>query len=695
LAGERAWRVKEDTTKVQAEEEHAEPRQNRYVVLGEGFVGHHSQPVQPGMIEKPVFDQRSDKHEQDRESQIQCLEAQEQKPQYPANKYEVQYAEDDPGKGKNQITGQGHQSRGRSQNGLAAEKRPKTQAVPGGQKEAGAYGQEKAGHDQGTHSKPEGIGLEGNACNAEIVEIKTEMVQKHEQDGRAPERVQCCLAGRWDAMSILHDMISTACISMARLLPVHVSRIVGKACFTASWRLSGLAAVLFLSLFGACAPTHEPVVSKPEPVHALTLEKPFGLSMTLEEYLNQVLARQYPAAVRAFSPPDRPGEYFVELAHEPAVIHLAAGVRSYAARATGLAAGLDNGDILIWSDWPCPALTLPEAAPVDLLTWDGTSAFLGASDTQRKMLHIFDLRLCALVDAVPSENGIAVATVSASGDRIALVDQRRQLLAGAVGDGSLRQAGVLRFHPLALGFSPREGLLFSVDQAGWLLHWTVPELQILKQVLISHGPFSQAFFADRRLFLEPMRQEAGDGLQDEKTPLVVWDIPTSKAVAANDQQAREFDLEAGLLTHQTSENRWLRKMHLGRPQPRVWASPSAGRLRLRDLDGVFRCYSALDGLPVNADQCQREDWEEVPVNTAGRFLWGGVKYAMADPVMIHNGQVLFCRSLSKGRFFLWWEEVEKVPESGQGMAVAQGGKLPIRESLRLEIPPDWIPVPHQ
>jgi len=417
--------------------------------------------------------------------------------------------------------------------------------------------------------------------------------------------------------------------------------------------------------------------------------------MTLEDFLNQALIRQYPEQISTFSPPERLGEYFVELVLEPVLVHLATGVRTYVAAASGLAAGLENGNILIWSRWPCPALTLPESASVDLLAWDGSAAFLGASDSRRRLLHVYDLRICAHVGIVSSEEPIVVAAFSPSGTWAALVDQRRRLQAGPVDDGPLRQAGVLRFQPLGLAFSPGEGLLFSADQAGWLLHWTVPDLRVSEQVLIPRGPFQRAVFNGPRLLLEPVRQKPVSGDQEKVSLPVVWDIPASAVVSPEHRQDHGFSLDAGLLAYQTEDRRWLRKMHLGRPGLRVWASPSAGSLRLKDLDGSYRCYSASDGFPADEEQCRQKDWQELEVDTAGRFHWAAVEYALADPVMVRDGRVLYGRSLSRDRFFFWWDEPAGGRKAEPDLALPPEGKLPIRESLRVEIEPSWVPMPHQ
>lgn len=428
---------------------------------------------------------------------------------------------------------------------------------------------------------------------------------------------------------------------------------------------------------------------RPQPVHELTLEKPFGPSLTLQEFLDQSLERQFPAQGPTLSAPQGPEEYFIELVREPVVVHLAAGVRAYAAGPSGLAAGLDNGDIQIWSDWPCPAVTLPEAGPLAALAWDGAAPFLGAAKEGGLFLYLYDLRLCAHVDTVPLSAPVKTAALSASGKWAAVVDQSRGVRIGPVQGEPLPQAGVLRFQPLALAFSPREGVLFSVDQAGWIVHWAALDRRVLDQRLIPGGPFRAAYFQGRHLLLAA----AGDGAAREQRPDavdLVWDIPVSR-VARDTPVRHAYDLENGLLTYQPEGARWLRKMHLGQPVMRVFAAASSGLLRVRDVDGKTRCYSAADGLLRDPEQCREGDWEELAVDPGGRFEWGRAGYALADPVLSRAGRVLYCRYLPKDRFLLWWSNAEHDARPDKPGPVR--GKFPVRESLRMEIPPAWTPMP--
>lgn len=639
------------------------------------------------MIEKGVLDKQADKHKQKRKGQIQVLETQEHQPQNPACEYEMQNAEDDPCKGKNNVAAQGDKSGRKSQDRLPANECDRPKPVFGGYVEARPHCQNKAGHDQRTEFQPEGIGLKTEARDSEIVEIEAKMVHEHQHDGCPPKQVQERLAGWSENVGAVHDDMT----SLGRAQPVHRSTSIGKTWIQAVFGVIALSGALFL-LLGACSPMHKHDEPGPGRVHFLTPEMPFGPTTPLPVFLNQALEDQYPSKLPPFLPPKPLEEHFIELDLEPPRIHLATGVRSYSAGTSGLAAGLEDGNIMIWSDWPCPALSLPESSPVDMLAWDGASAFLGASGTQRFALHVYDLRLCGHVGSITSDKPVSVAAVSPSGKRIALVDNTRRLHVGEAGLDELRQGEMLRFPPLALSFTPREGLLFSVDQAGWLLHWKVPELQVLHQSLIPGGPFRQAFFDGRQLFLEPLQRDTIGSLEDGRE-WVAWDIPISKVVSVENIPARIFDLKSGLLTYQTSDRRWIRKLRLGRPSFHAWASPSAGRLRIKDVDGSVGCFSAWDGLPEHEDECHAADWKKLEVDRSGSFHWGGVSYALGDPIRVRQEHVLYCRHLPENRFFLWWDDVKRDEQHEGVLSSPHAGFLPVRKSLRKEIPPTWIPLP--
>lgn len=400
------------------------------------------------------------------------------------------------------------------------------------------------------------------------------------------------------------------------------------------------------------------------------------------------------------------------------MLQLAAGVTTFQAgpraeaaprtgnpTAVGLAAGLQNGDIRIWSSWPCPLLTLPRETPVSLLAWDGSGPYLGAvGEISKDELHIFDLRHCAHVATVSSERALRAAALSSSLTWVALVDAGRRLHAGSP-EKPLEYLGTLRYPPLAVQFSPREGLLQIVDQAGWLLIWTLPGLDLLDQKRIPGGPFEAAMFHDGRLALRVVERDEDFQQLSEFPPgerTVVWDVPEGRMFSGDvftDSQSvdsdgpfillEQLDLESGILIFRTQDEHWLRKLHFGSPQMEVQVAPDAGLLRIRDIDHVHRWYSLRDGSLTAPPEPAPAELRPLPVDVDATVRWRGQEYVFADPVLARDGYLLLARHVPDKRFFLWWVAME----SDFTGSLPGNGLLPIRESLRPDLPPRWISLP--
>lgn len=444
------------------------------------------------------------------------------------------------------------------------------------------------------------------------------------------------------------------------------------------------------------------------------------------------------------------GGHYIELSQEPVTLHLVSEATAYVLGPSrppdrkpspngrrmagipeaGLAVGHATGDIRIWSSWPCASLTLPAAKPVTLLTWDGDGPFLGAGHAQSGELHIFDLRHCARVASVSWQRPIRGAVLSPSLTWAALTDTGQRLFVGPVAEPffdppfpgdlpagkqhELRHVGTLRFPPLALAFSPREGLLQSVDRAGWLLLWTLPDLHLLKQILIPGGPFDAALFHDGHLILQPAddRQErqrtvhhdsAGLAPEASRRDPVIWDIPGSGFVAVEDvrpaQQVTppaqanplellhffgQFELESGLLTFRTTQDHWLRKLHFGPLRLRVHAAVDARLLRVTEPDQTRRWYDATTGQLAPTPAPEPQDLIPLAVAPDATVRWEGRHYALADPVLTTDGHVLLARHVPKQRFFLWWTQ-----QNGETI-LKESGRLPLRDNLLPERPPVWM-----
>lgn len=514
-----------------------------------------------------------------------------------------------------------------------------------------------------------------------------------------------------------------------------------------------LLVVLAILLSTACTPR---MVQPPKPVPLLTEQTPFGPSMTLAEMLEQSLRTQYrppnidfPVPEQMADPSSAPrqqsGDYFMELSREPVTLHLAsdvtafvlgpsasnettqAGERTDGIPEAGLAMGHANGNIRILSHWPCASLTLPTATPVTVLTWDGHGPFLGAGNAQGGELHVFDLRHCARMGAVPGQRPLRGAALSPAATWAAVTDTGQRLFVGPVNDLSanpfnaspvleqdpMRHVGTLRFPPLALAFSPRGGLLQSVDRAGWLLVWTLPELTLLEQVRISGGPFEAALFHGGHLVLRPDgdEQEYPSSEHDaSRGELVIWDIPNTRAVTAEEIAAsrgatstnrdapwdllrffEQFRLDAGLLTFRTAREHWLRKLHFGTPRFSVHVAESSGLFRVTEPDQTQQWYNARTGRPVNAPDPEPARLTPLPVATDGTVFWGGRTYVLADPVQARDGYVLLARHVPEHRFFLWWTPIEEARDSTGNWSLPDATDLlPVRGSLLADSPPTWI-----
>jgi len=456
----------------------------------------------------------------------------------------------------------------------------------------------------------------------------------------------------------------------------------------------------FVAGLAACAKAPSPSASRPEPL--LSQEQPFGPSSTLDEYVRRLLASQYPLPRVEYPIPEASSPHFMELVHEPVHLHLASTVSSHVLGADkgdhSLAVGLLNGDIRVWSRWPCPTLTLPDQMSASVLAWDGQSPFLGAGNTRDGKLHVYDLRHCARLASLPGigesarnarSTGLRAAAISPSSGWVALVDGGQGLHAGPL-RGPWEHVASFRFPPLALAFSPREGVLHGVDQAGWLILWTVPDLRELERVLIPGGPFEAALFHGQFLSLKAM--VAKPSLPGRaQSPVITWDIPEGR-LAGQDALQQTLDLftglaqDDGLLSLRTPEKHWVRKLHLGPARLAAHVSPALNLLRITEPDRALHWYDAASGLPVDAPETEPGDLRSLPVQANGMLQWRGAAYFLADPVLHRDHHLLLARHSPDGRYFLWWKGID---QDWTGALPPKPG-LPVRTGLLQERPADWI-----
>lgn len=444
-----------------------------------------------------------------------------------------------------------------------------------------------------------------------------------------------------------------------------------KQSYRNSW--PGITAGFILSvclLSAACAPKAPDHTVRPEPV--ITFEKPFGPTVPLQELLDACYTRQYSSLDSVFELPDSNHSKLMLITHEKPVLIVEDGVTAFTASDNFLAAGYSDGTIRLWSDYPCPVMALPDKEPVSNLWKDEGSPYLGAAGDDESLVSIIDLRRCARVAHLQAEAAVSKISVSSGGSYLALVDEGGRLWTGSIRKEPEHQA-TLRFSPLDMVFSPREGLLMLADEAGWLIIWTTPDYSVLEQHLIPGGPFHGASFTGPDLVLH------GNNDYSRK---VIWNIPESKKVEASYNQGA-FELDNGVLYYTMAQKQYIKKIRIGEPAFRVMADPGDALLQIVDLDGKTRVYDAVTGFETRRSFAANQS-ESVEVPLSGIFTWAGVDYALADPVKVRDEWVLWSRYIPEQGHYLWW-----YPDKGQKKREF-AGRLPVRDNIRYEIPPIWL-----
>jgi len=473
----------------------------------------------------------------------------------------------------------------------------------------------------------------------------------------------------WFAFKILNNKNSLD-RTIHKMLNMFMTRIILNNSALTKGRV--LLLVLLAMVISSCAPKASDAPVRPEPV--ISREKPFGPTISLEQFIGMTLGRQYSSLEQLFEiPQDNPDHRLIMISREKPVLILDTGVTAYTGDDGFLAAGYADGNIRVWSDLPCPMVALPDKEPVRRL-WHGRgSPYLSAAgDSNPSRVSIYDLNRCARVADIDAQGPVENVAVSSQGSHLALVDAGRRLWTGNL-QGSLEQQATLRFDPLDMAFSPREGILMLADQAGWLVLWNTPDYSGLEQSLIPGGPFEKADFMGPELVFW--------GSRDTPAP-VVWNIPGGEILQASPETG-SFTLENGILYYTLYEERQIKKVHMIGPGFSVLADKKNMILKFQDLDGKTRHYDAVTGLETQSSFSSAQG-EALDVSLSGGFTWAGIDYSLADPVIISSQWVLWCRYIPGRGYYLWW-----LPNTGLEYLDFKS-ELPVRENIRGEIPPAWV-----
>lgn len=429
-----------------------------------------------------------------------------------------------------------------------------------------------------------------------------------------------------------------------------------------------LALALFLF---SCAQKEPETTLKPEVV---SWDEPLGATHTMDQVLEKRLREQHSSLESIFSVPEDPlGRNRVLISHERPTVTLFQGVTAFAGNEKHFAAGFQGGEVRVWSHWPGFRFKLDKAT-IRELWWDGQSPYLILTGQEPREAIVLDLRDGSLATELTSEGPLEKVAVSRLGSHVALLDEGNRLWTGEL-EGELDQVATLRYDLLDMAFTPGEGVLMAVDTAGWLIMWTLPDYEILDKVQIPGGPFSKARFEGPRLVLQS---------SENPNSLTVWDVPDSRELP-NDTGRGRFVLDNEVLYYVLGEKEYIKKVLMHRKEFRAWADKEDMKIKVRDLDGEDRYYCARSGALVREDT-QNNDMEPIEVAREGEFSWGGAEYRLADPILVNEEWVLWARYVPGSGHYVWWSR-------NHGLQHREfQGRLPKRENIRAEIPPDWEEV---
>ncbi len=432
-----------------------------------------------------------------------------------------------------------------------------------------------------------------------------------------------------------------------------------------------IAVILIILLFHGCAPKAPEIT--PEPV---TTEKtPYGPVQPMKELLSSSYAQQYSPVQSVFEPRREPDySKMILLSRERPEIILADDVTAYALQGDVLAAGFSGGHVRIWSGWPCAGFDYSSDDPVQNIWMGGYSPFVAVSSGNQQEISIFDLRSCTLRKEITTQGPVQNITVSSDASRIALVDEGRRLWTGSPGQ-TLEHRETLRYNPLAMSFTPKGGVLMVVDEAGWLVKWTVPEYEMLESFLIPDGPFEVARFKGSSLVLDK-RGNPGSA--------VVWNIPAGQLDADNTARG-EYLLENKVLYYILHHEELVKRVFMSAPELQVQIDPEKMAVKVRDLDGRQRYFNARTGEEIEEFESYA-GFKDIQVQPTGVFSWADTDYSLADPVMSSKDSTLWSRYIPDQGHYLWWT-ADRDRQSGTFQQ-----RLPLRRNIRAEIPPDWVDI---
>lgn len=408
-------------------------------------------------------------------------------------------------------------------------------------------------------------------------------------------------------------------------------------------------------------------IEPPEPPAPETVE-------SLEQYVQHLFSKVYITPDQLYDLPieGTEGFFHVQIKPQKAIPLLSGNVAVTTGKLEGLAVGLEDGRIFVFSGFPCRTMLMPDSKPPKAIAWAPESPLLAALDSTGSHVYLYNLNVCDRPEEIlgARDRGIEMLSMSEEGAWLTFVDKYRSLWAGPVGE-LLEPVYRYEDEPIGLSFTPYQGLLVAVDRAGKVVLWALKDKEMVRTFTIPGGPFAKAVLEGHILFMT-----------DEKGKETSWKILVRGP--AKQKPEEHLVVRDGKLYFKTGLTRWLKKTRMIRPMIFLSQSPSKGVLRVRDLDREYRYYDWNTGESLGQETVEAEDWTLVPEVKNGYYRIRGRLFRMADPVYQDEHQRLNCRYVQDKGFFLWWEEMGEPM-----MANPYPMHLPVRRNLRANATITW------
>ncbi|NDV22190.1 WD40 repeat domain-containing protein [Desulfovibrio sp. JC022] len=438
-----------------------------------------------------------------------------------------------------------------------------------------------------------------------------------------------------------------------------------------------LALTLLAILASGCAKQPSPATDEPSLVTDDNIdvsELVGNAPLSLAGFVEYAASQQYSPLDSIYNrpPEDMAGNYVVQLSKSNEVVNLDKDVTTYVQDRNILAAGLKNGVVRMYGGQGCAAVQAA-SDPVNSVSWFSESPYLAVSSGGNKVVEVFNVKECARVRVHDVNSTVDMFALSPRGSWLALIDVARRLWVGPA-NGKLRRIDRFTYQPLSLTFSNEEGILMGVDTTGKMVMWSPLKLTRIFDQKIKGGPFESVKAYGSHL-----------NIVTEKGERFQWDV-SKRTKSPFYEQEDGFFLKNGVLLYRSPRKTFSKKVQFKPVSFAVDRSPSGKVYRIKDIDGSFRYYSAINGTPLK-DVQDFADWKKVKVGRDYGFSERGREFTLAVPIAQREFQRLYCRYIPSKGYYLWWKKVARPDDYFKSR-----GMLPRREGIAADSPLEWEPL---